>query len=261
MRRHNEGVAVYASARGQRRMTPESAVLRRRWAPRLFRTLLVLITVTGIAVALSVRLTPAVDDAPARVAALDASHHSSAVRVDATDRVARATVAAEDERFYSHHGVDTLGLLRAAWGGATGVDLGGSTIDQQLAKVLYPDGRTGLLSGIRDVGLALKFEGHYTKAAILSMYLSAVYYGHGYYGIAAASAGYFGVTPSQLTWPEAALLAGLPQAPTLLDPYHNLALAKQRQGYVLSRLVATGMLTQPMADRIASTPLVLRPPG
>jgi membrane peptidoglycan carboxypeptidase len=260
MRRHNEGVAVYASARGQRRMTPESAVLRRRWAPRLFRTLLVLITVTGIAVALSVRLTPAVDD-PARVAALDASHHSSAVSIDATDRVARATVAAEDERFYSHHGVDTLGLLRAAWGGATGVDLGGSTIDQQLAKVLYPDGRTGLLSGIRDVGLALKFEGHYTKAAILSMYLSAVYYGHGYYGIAAASAGYFGVTPSQLTWPEAALLAGLPQAPTLLDPYHNLALAKQRQGYVLSRLVATGMLTQPMADRIASTPLVLRPPG
>jgi penicillin-binding protein 1C len=64
-----------------------------------------------------------------------------------------------------------------------------------------------------------------------------------------------------LTWAEAALLAGLPQAPTLLDPYHNLALAKQRQGYVLSRLVATGMLTQPTADRIASTPLVLRPPA
>jgi membrane peptidoglycan carboxypeptidase len=238
----------------------DSAVFRRRWAPRLLRTLLGLLIIAGIVLALSVRLSPGVGDAPARVVALDASHHSSAVSIPSTDRIAMATVAAEDERFYRHHGIDTLGLLRAAWGRATGVDLGGSTIDQQLAKVLYADGRTGLLGGLRDVGIALMFEGQYTKAAILSMYLSAVYYGHGYYGIVAASAGYFGVTPSQLTWPEAALLAGLPQAPTLLDPYHNLALAKQRQGYVLSRLVATGMLTQPTADRIASTPLVLRPP-
>ncbi len=235
-------------------------MLRRRWAPGLFRSLLGILIIAGIVLALSIRLSPGVGDAPTRVLALDASHHSSAINVPSTDRIAMATVAAEDERFYSHHGIDTLGLLRAAWGGATGVDLGGSTIDQQLAKVLYADGDTGLLSGIRDVGIAVKFEAHYTKAAILSMYLNAVYYGHGYYGIVAASAGYFGVTPSQLTWPEAALLAGLPQAPTLLDPYHNLVLAKQRQGYVLSRLVATGMLTQPTADRIASALLVLRPP-
>ncbi len=98
--------------------------------------------------ALAELLTPAVGDAAARVTAVDASHHSYPVNVASTDKIAIATVAAEDERFYSHHGIDTLGLLRAAWGGLTGVDRGGSTLDQQLAKNLYTNGQTGFLSRI-----------------------------------------------------------------------------------------------------------------
>lgn len=222
------------------------------------RILLCLLVVAGTTMALAELLTPAVGDAAARVTAVDASHHSHPVNVASTDKIAIATVAAEDERFYSHHGIDTLGLLRAAWGGLTGVDRGGSTLDQQLAKNLYTNGQTGFLSRISQVAIALKLEGHYTKTAILSMYVDAVYYGHGYYGITAASLGYFGVTVPQLSWPEAALLAGLPQAPSLLDPYHNLSLAKQRQQYVLSRLVATGKLTQAAADTAAHAPLVLQ---
>jgi membrane peptidoglycan carboxypeptidase len=142
-----------------------------------------------LALALTELLTPAVGDAPARVTALDAAHHSHPFDIAATDRIAMATVAVEDERFYSHHGIDTLGIVRAAWGGTTGTDLGGSTIDQQLAKTLYTNGDTGVLSRLSQAGIALKLEGHYTKTAILSMYLDAINYGHGYYGIAAAAPG------------------------------------------------------------------------
>jgi membrane peptidoglycan carboxypeptidase len=208
---------------------PEVSVARQRWRARAGRLLLSLLIIAAVGLALTELLTPAVGDAPSRVMALDAAHHSHPVDIAATDRIAMATVAVEDERFYSHHGIDTLGLVRAAWGGITGSDLGGSTIDQQLAKTLYTSGDTGLLSRLGQAGIALKLEGHYSKIAILSMYLDAVYYGHGYYGIAAASAGYFGVTVTQLTWSEAALLAGLPQAPSLLDPYRNLVAAQQRQ--------------------------------
>ena len=223
------------------------------------RVVLCFVDLIGVATALVMLTAPGVLDAPARVAAVDTAHHSHPVDVTVSDRIAMATVAAEDERFYSHHGIDTPGLLRAAWGVVTRVDLGGSTIDQQLAKVLYTNGDAGFLSRVSQTAIALKLEAHYTKTAILSMYLDAVYYGHGYYGIAAASTGYFGVSVAQLTWPQAALLAGLPQAPSLLDPYRDLSLARQRQQYVLGRLVATGALTSAQAQAAALAPLALRP--
>ena len=221
--------------------------------------LLGVLVVACSGLALTELLTPSVADASARVAALDASHHTHPVSVVATDRIALATVAAEDERFYSHHGIDTLGALRALWGRITGVDLGGSTLDQQLAKNLYTVNDSGFSGSISDAALALKLEGHYTKAAILSMYVDVVYYGHGYFGIAAASMGYFGVPVDRLTWAQAAMLAGLPQAPSLLDPIRNPALAKQREDYVLSRLAATGVLSEAAADAAAAAPLSLRP--
>ena len=108
----------------------------------------------------------------------------------------------------------------------TGVDEGGSTITEQLAKVIYTGGRTGITDRVAQVALALKLDGHFTKAAVLSMYLSAIYFGHGYYGVLAASEGYFGRLPDQLSWAQASLLAGLPQAPSLLDPLQHLAAAR-----------------------------------
>jgi hypothetical protein len=144
----DESASASAPTQRSRATTAERTVARGRWRRRLVRILLCLLVVAGTTMALAELLTPAVGDAAARVTAVDASHHSYPVNVASTDKIAIATVAAEDERFYSHHGIDTLGLLRAAWGGLTGVDRGGSTLDQQLAKNLYTNGQTGFLSRI-----------------------------------------------------------------------------------------------------------------
>ena len=169
--------------------------------------------------------------------------------------IAQALVASEDDTFYSNNGVDDVALLRAFWGVVTRQDLGGSTIEMQLAHMLYPAVTDGLWGRVRRVSLALEFDTHFTKGAIVSMYLSAVYFGHGYYGIRAASAGYFGVTPEQLTWAQAALLAGIVQAPSQLDPLRNLAAAQARMTYVLQRLVSDGRLTESQATQLERSPL------
>ena len=117
------------------------------------------------------------------------------MQVEPSWRVSQAVVAAEDSGFYGNDGVDEVGLVRALWGWVTGVDEGGSTITEQLAKVIYTGGRTGIADRVAQVALALKLDGHYTKTAVLSMYLSAVYFGNGYYGVLAASEGYFGLAP------------------------------------------------------------------
>jgi len=157
-------------------------------------------------------------------------------------------LATEDSRFFSHHGLDALGVLRAAVAGVSGArrDFGGATLDQQLAKNLYT--RDDLASKVEQVVLSFKLEAQYTKNQILEMYLSEVYFGHGYYGLTAAAPGYFGVAPARLTWGQASVLAGLVQAPSAYDPYRHLALARSRQRHVLDRLVATKTLTVQQAD-------------
>jgi penicillin-binding protein 1A len=135
-----------------------------------------------------------------------------------------------------------------------GRDAGGSTIAQQLAKGLYLDGAQGPLATARAIGLAFKLEHRFAKARILAMYLDSVYFGHGFWGIDAASRGYFGVPPQELTWGEASLLAGLPQAPSADDPVRHFAAARARQREVLRRLVATRALTPGQAaDAYAHT--------
>ena len=202
--------------------------------------------------------TPGVGGAPALVVAIDRDHGTMPVEASPSWRVSQAIVAAEDSGFYGNDGVDGGGLVRALWGWATGVDEGGSTITEQLAKVIYSRGGTGIADRVTQVALALKLNGHYTKTAVLSMYLSAIYFGNGYFGVLAASEGYFGLPPGGLSWGQASMLAGLPQAPTLLDPLDHLAAARARQSYVLDRLVATGVLTRALADAAAVQPLGLR---
>ena len=231
---------------------------RRGWPRWALRACLIALLLPATVLAGAELGTPSVAGAPSRVAAIDRASGSIPVEVDPSWPIARAIVAAEDSGFYSDHGLDVAGIVRALWGRITGVDLGGSTITQQLAKAVYTEGGTGLGDRVLQVALALKLEGHYTKAAILSMYLSAVYYGHGYVGVLAASEGYFGLPPDRLSWAQASLLAGLPQAPTRLDPLRHLSLAKQRQAYVLGRLVATGVLTEAQADTADQAPLGLR---
>src|SRR5215469_18958580 len=126
-------------------------------------------------------------------------------------------------------------------------DEGSSTLYQQLAKILYVPGRTGTLAKAEQILLGVKLALSYPKAEILQMYSSVAYFGHGYYGLQAASCGYFAVAPAALAWPQAAQLAGLVQAPTADDPITHLTLARARESHVLDRLAAMGKLTQAQA--------------
>jgi monofunctional glycosyltransferase len=165
-------------------------------------------------------------------------------------RLAEAVVSTVDENFYSNVFFNLAAgasrVVESAFSG--GEDPGGSTIAQQLAKNLYPHGG-GLLGKLEEVGLGVKLSLEYSAEAVLGMYLNAIYYGNGYWGEIAAAHGYFGVSPRRLTWAEAAMLAGLPQAPSAYDPKLHLALAKARQRHVLDQLVANGHLTAAAADR------------
>lgn len=221
------------------------------------RVLLVCLIGGAISFAANVATDPSIGGAPAVVKAIDRAHGSSAIMIAPSDRIAQALVASEDATFYSNNGVDDVALLRSFYGFLTGQDLGGSTIEMQLAHMLYPAVTDGFWGRVRRVSLALELDTHYTKAAIISMYLSAVYFGHGYFGIQAASRGYFGVTPDQLSWAQAALLAGVVEAPTALDPLRHLAASTARMTYVLQRLVGDGGLTATQAAHWKVSPLGL----
>jgi hypothetical protein len=192
---------------------------------------------------------PGVGDAEARVGRILALHHGVAGGMPPPSRLGDAVVAVEDEHFYSNFVINLVdGAGRAALATLrTGQDSGGSTIAQQLAKQLYGRG-SGLGATLREIGLGVKLSLSYPKAQILQMYLSAVYYGHGYWGDVTAARGYFGRNPGALDWAQAAMLAGLPQAPSAYDPLEHLSLARQRQRHVLDRLVANRYLTPAQAD-------------
>lgn len=217
---------------------------------RLLLVVCLLLAVLGLLVGnIYLQTLPNVEDAQARVAAILRAHHGKAAHDLLTTKIGQAVIAVEDERFLSHHGIDTLGLLRAAWSTLTGQGVeGGSTITEQLAKALYiPDDHT-LRTKIPMMGVAIKLEQHYSKAQILDMYLNSIYFGDHQWGIVQASQTFFGKTPQALDWAEASLLAGLPQAPSSYNPLTHWNLARLRQRHVLDRLVATGVLSQTQAD-------------
>lgn len=202
---------------------------------------------------------PSVGNAQVRVAAVVREHHGELGALPVPVRLAAAVVAVEDKHFYSNVAVNVpYGVARAALGALRGGgDAGGSTIAQQLAKLLYGT-NSGFGASLREMGLGVKISVSYPPAQVLNMYLNAAYYGNGYWGYVAAARGYFGVDPSRLNWAEAALLAGLPQAPSAYDPLRHFGLAKQRQRHVLGRLVASGDLTAAQAAAAYSARLPLR---
>src|SRR5205823_2251426 len=164
----------------------------------------------------------------------------------------QAVVAAEDERFWGHHGIDTIGIARAVAYDASHLSLseGASTITEQLAKELYLDGNDrSPIRKIQDAILAFRLESALTKDQILAAYLNTVYFGEGATGIAAASARYFGVPPSELTLAQASLLAGLIRSPSADDPLIDPAAARARQGSVLRAMVGADDVTQAQAVR------------
>lgn len=160
-----------------------------------------------------------------------------------------AVVAVEDERYYQHKGVDYIGLGRAVVVNLTqgfGTE-GASTITQQyIRNTILLDERTqiSLARKVREAYLAMEFEKRYDKKQILEMYMNAVYFGGGAYGAQAASRTYFATTADKLTLAQAALLAGLPQQPSRLDPYDNLEGAVRRRNQVLGNMMKNGYITQ-----------------
>lgn len=181
-----------------------------------------------------------------------------------TSDLANGVVAIEDERFYQHNGVDPTGIMRAIVKNVMSGDLSGegaSTITQQyIRNTILLDERTeiSLARKIREAYLAMELEKRYGKQQILEMYLNGIYFGQGAYGAEAASRTFFSKHASQLTLPEAALLAGLPQQPGRLDPYEHPKAAVARRNQVLSRMVANGYINQEQADEARRTPLKLK---
>ncbi len=200
-----------------------------------------------------------VGDAQQRARRIMQSHGELAAVLPAPPKLVDSVVSTEDEHFYNNVVVNVLtGAGRAALAALqTSQDPGGSTIDQQLANALYGRGH-GLGSTLREIGLGVKLAVHYSKQQILRMYLNVVYYGHGYWGVEQAAEGYFRTPPSQLTWAEASMLAGLLQAPSAYDPLEHYALARTRQSHVLTQLVVNHHLTQAQANAIFNAGLPLR---
>jgi len=234
----------------------------RRWKRILRRSMLLalaLIIAFAIAGAGYELSLPSVANAPTRVAQILSAHQGKTAGLPLPPKLAEAIVSVEDEHFYSNVFINVAdGAGRAAIAALKRRgDPGGSTIEQQLAKQLYPHG-PGLAGTLSEIGLGVKLALSYSKSAILAMYLNAIYYGNGYWGDVAAAQGYFGVMPNQLTWAEASMLAGLPQSPSAYDPLQHLTLAKQRQLHVLNQLVVNNVMTASQAHAAYRAPLPLR---
>ena len=188
--------------------------------------------------------TPSVGDAWSLARAQARSHDVAFPGPPVPPKFAAALISTEDHRFASEPGFDPLAIGRVLMSVVTGKDQGGSTLYQQLAKLLYGPHKARLTVQLYELALGIKLKFSYSREQILRMYADVAYFGHGYYGLAAASCGYFGRPPAGLSWPQAAVLAGLVQAPSAYDPLKHPALARSREGHVISRLVATGALTR-----------------
>ena len=228
---------------------------RRGFLRRLVAVLGVLVVVLTVVSAVLWVVSPGVGDARARTDALLAEHGGRSIGAQVPGKVAAALIATEDTRFYSHSGLDLRGAARGAVSLSRGGALGGATINAQLAKLLYTHNESGFRSSTEEVVLAVKLDQAYTKRQILTMYFDAAYFGHGAYGLASASRIYFGVSPSQLTWAQSTMLAGLVNAPSAYDPTAHLGLARSRQQHVIHRLVSTKVLTRSQGNAVFAAPL------
>ncbi|HUH14828.1 MAG TPA: PBP1A family penicillin-binding protein [Gaiellaceae bacterium] len=172
----------------------------------------------------------------------------------------KATVAIEDRRFYGHAGVDVEGIARALWKNVSAGEVveGGSTITQQLVRNLYIGRERTVERKLKEACLALKLDEAWSKERILASYMNQVYYGNLAYGIEAAAQTYFSKPASKLNLPEAALLAGLPQAPSLYDPFNRPETSIVRRNQVLAAMLEEGDIDRAAHDWAVSRGLGLK---
>ena len=169
------------------------------------------------------------------------------------DQLKKAFIASEDRRFKQHNGVDPQGIIRAVWNNLRSQDVveGGSTITQQLARILFLKQERTIWRKLKEVRLSQKMEKELSKDQILERYLNLVYLGSGAYGVADAAWVYFSKPVDQLTLAEMATIAGLAPAPSLYSPEKNPKAAKQRRNLVLQRMQEDGIITA--GERLAAT--------
>jgi penicillin-binding protein 1A len=176
------------------------------------------------------------------------------------ERLKEAFVAAEDARFYQHSGIDFLSIIRAFTKNleAGSIVQGGSTITQQITKSFFLTPEKTYIRKIKEAILAYNLTQKFTKEEILFLYLNQIYLGHGAYGVEAAAENYFGKSVNELNLAECAMMAGLPQAPSRYSPYKNPESAKQRQIYVLNRMIAEGYITNLQATEAMNTKINIK---
>jgi len=170
-----------------------------------------------------------------------------------------AFLAAEDDQFFHHSGINFQAILRATFANIkAGKSVqGGSTISQQVAKTFFLSAEKTFLRKIREALLALQIEDKLKKEEILYLYLNQIYFGQGAYGVEAAAQNYYRKSVAQLTLSEMAILAGLPKAPSSYSPVHNSVRAKERQVYVLRRMADVGFITKEESEKAIQEPIRL----
>jgi len=177
------------------------------------------------------------------------------------DLLVEAFIAAEDDRFYEHQGVDLISIVRAFFKNieAGTIVQGGSTITQQVTKSFFLTPERSYTRKLKEAILAYRIEKAFTKEEILYLYLNQIYLGHGAYGVEAAAENYFDKSARELDLAECAMLAGLPQAPSRYSPFRHPERARQRQLYVLNRMVAEGYISEGDAQEAADRQLDIQP--
>ena len=175
-------------------------------------------------------------------------------------RLIQAFLATEDDRFFRHHGVDWQGILRAAVANlkAGGIRQGASTITMQVARDMFLTPRRDMKRKMSEIYISLLMEAEFTKEEIFSLYVNKIFLGQRAYGVGAAAEVYFGKTLDQLTVAEMATLAGIPTAPSVVNPVANADAATTRRTHVLGRMLELGYITQAEYDAAKSSPMESR---
>jgi membrane carboxypeptidase/penicillin-binding protein PbpC len=249
---------------------PPAGRARHPFRTFLYRATLTITSIVAcllLAFALLLAVTPSAGQATTRAAQLAREHHIGYPGPVVPANFSRPLVATEDHRFYSRGevgGIDVVALSRAVKSVATGGPAqGGATIDVQLAKLLYVGAdspRHDTVKGdLLEVALAVKLSAMYSKPEILRLYGESAYYGNGYYGLQAASCGYFGHPAADLTVTQGAMLAGVVNAPDFDDPITHPAQAFTRLSHVIGRMVAVGYLTAQQGQQALAASLNLTP--
>lgn len=255
------GCMVSRTGKERKAQSPEKIKKPSRWPRRLKRlgkAVAVLLSIFVLLFGLGWLITPSAGQATELTLAQATANHIAYPGPAVPGNFSRALIATEDHRFYTEPGVDLIAVGRVVATDLTGgQDPGGAGIDQQLAKMLYTPNKAGWTVELEQVMLAIKLNFTYSKAQILQMYSEVAYYGHGFYGLQSASCGYFGVEPTKLSVVQAAMLAGVVNAPTFDDPILHPTAARARLEHVISRMVAVGYLTLAQAGQALDAPLGL----